>query len=81
MTNSCCRIVETIDVGFVLMGDVPRLTEDGTRCVLDSPDAFVQRGTAQRWIDYGHSPAPVGFMVVGTQATPRDRSRKELTCN
>jgi hypothetical protein len=74
------HITETIGIGFVQMGDVTPEMEDGTRCVLDPHDAFVQCGTAHRGINDGRSPAAIGLIVVGAEATPRDPSRKEPTC-
>jgi hypothetical protein len=71
---------ETIDIGFVLTGDVTLEMEDGTRCVLGPHDAFVQCGTAHRWINDARSPAAIGLIVVGAEATPRNPSRKEPTC-
>lgn len=57
---------DTLDLGFVLQGTVNLVMADGTISTLHQGDAFVQTGTAHRWINEGSEPAALGIVVIGT---------------
>ena len=57
---------DTLDIGFVLQGTVNLEMADGTITTLHQGDAFVQTGTAHRWINEGSEPAALGVVVIGT---------------
>ncbi|WAJ44263.1 cupin domain-containing protein [Mycobacterium sp. Aquia_216] len=57
---------DTLDLGFVLQGTVNLEMADGTISTLHQGDAFVQTGTAHRWINEGSEPAALGIVVIGT---------------
>jgi hypothetical protein len=63
----------TLDLGFVLQGTVNLEMADGTVSTLRQGDAFVQTGTAHRWINHGTEPAALGLVVIGTGSGPVDR--------
>ncbi len=57
---------DTLDLGFVLQGTVTLEMADGTTSTLRQGDAFVQNGTAHRWINESNEPATLGIVVIGT---------------
>jgi hypothetical protein len=59
---------DTLDLGFVLQGTVNLEMADGTISKLHQGDAFVQAGTAHRWVNEGTEPAALGIVVIGTGA-------------
>ena len=56
----------TIDLGFVLRGQVTLEIQDSGSVDLVSGDSFVQRGAAHRWLNAGPETAVLGVVVIGT---------------
>jgi hypothetical protein len=56
----------TLDIGFVLEGSVTLELADGSSRLLERGDAFVQPGTAHRWVNTTSAPAAIGVVVIGT---------------
>jgi quercetin dioxygenase-like cupin family protein len=55
---------ETIDYGIVLAGAVTLLLDDGSETPLGPGDVVVQRGTDHAWVNHGHEPARMAFVLV-----------------
>jgi Cupin domain len=56
----------TVDLGFVLQGQVTLEVEDGSATELREGDAFVQVGAPHRWVNRSQAAAVIGVVVVGT---------------
>jgi quercetin dioxygenase-like cupin family protein len=57
---------QTIDMGFVVAGELTMELEDGTAVVLAAGDAYVQNGTSHAWHNHGEVDATVALVVAGT---------------
>lgn len=58
----------TVDLGFVLSGEVTLELEDGDCAHLVAGDSFVQRGAPHRWVNRSPDAAVLGVVVVGVGA-------------
>jgi hypothetical protein len=56
----------TVDLGFVLRGQVTLELEDGSAAYLVEGDSFVQHGAAHRWRNLATEDAVLGVVVIGT---------------
>jgi hypothetical protein len=57
---------QTIDLGFVVSGELTMELADGSTVVLHSGDAYVQNGTAHAWHNRGDVDATIVLVVAGT---------------
>jgi quercetin dioxygenase-like cupin family protein len=57
---------QTIDLGFVVAGEMTMELEDGTEVLLRMGDAYVQNGTSHAWRNHGDVDATVALVVAGT---------------
>jgi quercetin dioxygenase-like cupin family protein len=64
--NHPLHATPTIDLGYVVAGEMTMELEDGSEVVLDTGDAYVQNGTAHAWHNRGEIDATVALVVIGT---------------
>jgi mannose-6-phosphate isomerase-like protein (cupin superfamily) len=64
--NHALHSTPTIDLGYVVAGEMTLELEDGTEVVLSTGDAYVQNGTSHAWHNRGDVDATVALVVAGT---------------
>jgi mannose-6-phosphate isomerase-like protein (cupin superfamily) len=58
---------ESIDIGFVISGEVGLELDDGSEITLRAGDVFVQHGTRHVWRNRGSEPCLMGLVLLGAR--------------
>lgn len=64
---------DTIDVVFVISGEITLTQGDGSSVVLRQGDCLVQNGADHTWSNHTEEPALLGFVIFAADRAPRSR--------
>jgi quercetin dioxygenase-like cupin family protein len=58
---------DSVDYAVVLSGSIDMALDDGVEVHLNAGDVLVQRGTIHNWINRGHEPCRIVFVLVAAE--------------
>lgn len=63
--NPGMHTTDSVDYGIVISGEMTLELDDGATINLKPGDCIVQNGTRHRWINHGHRPCVMAFVLIG----------------